>query len=119
MGLDGKPRDMHIDKGKQVSNLATLPKIVHTSQYTGQVVEIVRAPYFTTLLYQLNVDNGRQIALDTDQRRFHILTSIGGATTITAGEHTITLKQGQTALIPANVGAYTLAGPARVLCSMQ
>jgi mannose-6-phosphate isomerase len=119
MGLDGKPRAMHIDKGKQVANLETLPEIVHTHQYTGQVVEIVRAPYFVTLLYQLNADNGSQKALDTQQTRFHILTCIEGFATIAAGENSITLKQGQTALIPANLGAYTLTGPARVLCSSQ
>ncbi len=119
MGLDGKPRPLHIAKGQQVSNLDTLPKIVQTQQQTGQVVEIVSSPFFTTRLYQLNAANGPHIALDTAQQHFHILTNIEGAATINSGDDVIELGLGQTALIPASLGSYTLTGPARVLWSAQ
>ncbi len=119
MGLDGKPRDLHIEKGKQVANLDSLPQIVHTGDNPAQVVEIVSAGYFTTLLYQLNDENGEEISLDTGGKRFHILTCIDGTATITAAGTGLTLDTGRTALIPASTGAYTLSGPARVLSSFQ
>lgn len=119
MGLDGKPRDLHIEKGVQVANLDALPKIVPTGSNPAQIVEIVRSPYFTTLLYQMNAANGREMALDTEGQRFHILTCIEGGVTVSAGADSITLDKGRTALMPANVGAYTLSGTAKVLCSSQ
>jgi mannose-6-phosphate isomerase len=85
VGLDGQPRELHIDKGKQVANLDSLPEIIHTGAQTGPVVEIVRAPYFITLLYQLNAANGTQVTLDTTGKRFHILTCISGSAQIMGG----------------------------------
>lgn len=119
LDLNGKPREMHIEKGKRVANLQSLPEIVHTGHQTGQIVEIVQSPYFTTLLYQLNDANGISIALNTERQRFHILTCIDGAAQVDAGETQVDLVKGRTALIPASVGAYTLSGHARVLASFQ
>ncbi len=119
MGLDGKPRPLHIEKSIQVANLDTLPEIIHTGSDPAQIVDIVSSDYFTTHLYQLNEENGTRINLDTQGERFHCLTCIEGAATITTPEMTVALEMGRTALIPANLGAYYLDGPARVLCSFQ
>jgi mannose-6-phosphate isomerase len=119
MGLDGQPRALHIDKGKQVANLDTLPTIVHTSGDTGQTVDIVREQYFTTLLYQINPANGQRLTLDTGGQCFHILTCIDGTATVTAGQTQLALEKGRTALVPACLGAYVLEGRAKVLCSYQ
>ncbi|HLV34272.1 MAG TPA: type I phosphomannose isomerase catalytic subunit [Spirillospora sp.] len=119
VGLDGRPRELHIEKGKQVANLDSLPQIVHTGHRTEQVVEIVRTPYFTTLLYQLNPDNGTRIELDPAGQRFHILTCIAGAARILADAPPLDLAKGRTALIPASTRTYTLEGTAQVLCSFQ
>jgi mannose-6-phosphate isomerase class I len=70
-------------------------------------------------LHQLDARNGTRISLDTAGRRFHILTCIEGDALITAGDMTVELAMGQTALIPANTGVYTLSGTARVLRSNQ
>lgn len=119
MDLNGQPRPLHIEKGVQVSNLDSLPDIKHTAGNNMPVVDIVSSPYFITLLHQLNPRNGTRITLDTGGRRFHILTSIDGEATITAGENSVQLGMGQTALIPANQGVYTLSGEARILRSYQ
>ncbi len=119
MGLDGKPRQLHIDKGIQVANLHSLPEIIHTGQDDAQIVDIVHSEYFTTLLYQLNAENGERLNLDTSGKLFHILTSIEGTATITKDNVILQLKKGQSALIPASLGAYFLDGPARILCSFQ
>jgi len=119
LGLDGKPREMHIEKGKRVANLNTLPEIIHTAQNPAQVVEIVDSPFFVTRLYQLNDAVGTHVDLDTGGTRFHILTCIDGLVSVSAGAIQIELAKGRTALIPASVGAYTLEGTGRVLCSYQ
>jgi mannose-6-phosphate isomerase len=120
MGLDGKPRALHIDKGLKVANLETLPEIRHTRHDTGKQVEVVRSPYFYTNLYQLNAINGQSAVLDTHGRRFHSLTCIDGSAVVRAGEHEVMFEKGQTVLIPAVSGAYTLsADDARILLSAQ
>jgi mannose-6-phosphate isomerase len=119
MGLDGKPRPLHIEKSLAVANLATLPPIKHTAGNPMPVVDIVQSEYFTTLLHQMNPRNGTRISLDTQGRQFHILTCIEGQATIEARDAQLDLQTGQTALIPACQGRYALSGTARVLRSFQ
>jgi mannose-6-phosphate isomerase len=119
MGLDGKPRPLHIEKSLAVANLDAVPPIHHTAGNNMPIVDIVQSPYFTTLLHQMNPRNGRRISLDSQGRQFHILTCIEGQATIEAGAEQVDLQIGQTALIPACHGRYTLSGTARVLRSFQ
>jgi mannose-6-phosphate isomerase len=119
LGLDGQPRPLHIEKGTQVANLESLPQIIHTGDQTGQVVEIVSAAYFVTRLYQLNARNGDSVLLDTGGDRFHVLTCIEGTAAAAVDGETVDFTTGQTVLIPAAVGGYTLSGPGRVLWSAQ
>ena len=119
LGLDGQPRELHIEKGIQVANLDSVPEIDRTGANHEQVVEIVRSDYFTTLLYQLSPTRGEQVTLDTGGQHFHILTCIEGRAAVSAPAGDITLRTGQTALIPANLGMYTLSGSAKVLNSAQ
>ncbi len=119
MGLDGKPRPLHIEKSLTVANLDTLPPIKHTAGNQMPVVDIVQSEYFSTLLHQMNPRNGTRISLDTQGRQFHTLTCIEGQATIEAGVERLDIQTGQTALIPACQGRYTLSGTARVLRSSQ
>jgi mannose-6-phosphate isomerase len=119
MDLNGKPRTLHIEKGVAVSNLDSLPPIVPTADNQLPIVDLVRTPFFNTLLHQLTPRNGMRISLDTAGRHFHILTSIGGSAVLRAGDYSVTLGMGQTALIPACIGVYTLEGEARILRSFQ
>lgn len=115
MGLDGKPRPMHIDKGVKVSNLESVPQMSHPGSDPTPVVTVVKGKFFQTALHRIH---GAQ-ALDTHGRYFHALTCIGGSVDIAAGETTIRLQTGQTAMIPACVGAYTVSGTGNVLRSWQ
>lgn len=112
MGLDGKPRQLHIEKGVQVSNVESLPEVTHP---IGDNVVMVSCPYFETMRHTL-IDSSVQLATDGF---FHALTCIDGTLTITHGETTITLEKGETAVIPANLGAYMLVGTGTVLRSYQ
>ncbi len=109
MGLDGKPRPLHIEKGLQVANLASLPQIEHVPIEDGLESDIVRTPYFHTRIFRLGGINPRQATLDTGSRRFHCLTSVHGSAVIHWAGESVAFGLGQTVLIPAALGAYTLA----------
>lgn len=114
LDLDGRPRALHIEKGVQVADLASVPQIVHAAAATGPVVDIVRSPFFVTRLYRLAMGSAR---LDTGGTRFHTLTCVDGAARLAWVSGNIALETGQTVLVPACTGAYRLDGRGQVLCS--
>ncbi len=117
MGLDGKPRPLHVDKALEVARLGRLPVISYIGGERDEQVNVVESPFFRTVLHQLR---GEAVELDTGGRVFHALTCIHGeAQVISDGEPALTLATGQTAFIPAAVGGYRLTGTAKVLRSYQ
>jgi mannose-6-phosphate isomerase len=119
LGLDGKPRALHVEKSIAVANTETLPSIRHTGGSTAAEVEIVDGEYFRTVLHQLNAANDDSVDLNTGKQAFHILTCIEGALTVQHDEMLVSLGIGQTALVPAALGRYTLRGSGKVLRSWQ
>lgn len=115
MGLDGKPRPLHIEKSLIVSNTESLPQITHADQ-TGKTVTVIQGEYFVTLRHDLHNDS---VHLNTNGQVFHALTCIEGQVQAEAGEVSVPFEVGQSVLIPASLGAYTLSGNGRVLNSMQ
>lgn len=117
MGLDGKPRPLHIEKALEVARLGRLPVIRYIGGEADAVVDVVESPFFKTLLHQLE---GGSVDLDTEGRVFHALTCIEGEAEITsAGSPALRLEMGRTAFIPAALGGYRLTGTAKVLRSYQ
>jgi len=112
VGLDGQPRELHVDKGVQVSGVDSLPALTHP---TGETVEMVRSDYFVTTRHRLQDD---RLEIPTEGR-FHALTCIEGALSITHDETTIILSTGDSALIPASLGAYIVLGTGTLLRSTQ
>lgn len=119
MGLDGKPRQLHIEKGIAVSNTDSLPPIRHTDGDQSAEVEIVRSPFFVTVLHQLNAQNGETAQLNTEKHTFHILTCIEGCARVAHDETAVDLAEGQTVLIPSSLGHYEIHGISKVLRSWQ
>ena len=76
----------------------------------------MNSPFFKTVMEQLR---GTSVDLDTEGKVFHALTCIEGEAQISAGEEAISLRTGQTALIPAKIGRYTIRGTAKILRSYQ
>ena len=110
LGLDGKPRTMHIEKGVQVSNVDVIPEVTHP---TGE--EIVSGDYFQTLRHTLQ---GNTLSLSTNGH-FHALTCIAGKVRIEHHVESVDINKGQTALVPAALGDYTLSGNGTVLRSFM
>ena len=111
LGLDGKPRELHIEKGLRVADLGSLPEVARPE---GDL--LVAGPYFRTWRHRLR--NG-SLAIDTDGR-FQALTCIGGSLRVDAqGHDSIALAAGETCLMPACLGRFTLTGSGTVLRSCQ
>lgn len=111
MGLDGKPRDLHINKGVAVSNVDFLPVVTHP---TGELM--VEGDYFRTMCHQLKDE---KLLIPTGGH-FHSLTCIEGEITMSAeGHEDVILYLGQTGLIPACIGQFSIAGTGAVLRSFQ
>jgi mannose-6-phosphate isomerase len=115
MGLDGKPRQLHIEKGVQVSNLASVPQVTHPARDSSPVVTMVQGEFFTTTLYRLQRDS-RSIQTNGN---FHALTCIDGAIVVEANGVSVAMTTGQTVMIPAACAVYTLSGVGQVLRSSQ
>ena len=108
MGLDGNPRELHIEKGVQVSNLDKLPEVTHPMDNM-----MVDGKYFQT---QRHIVDSTGIALTTNGA-FHSITCIEGDVHIEHPIEMVELQLGQTALIPATLGDYSLVGNGTVLRS--
>lgn len=113
MGLDGNPRELHIDKGVQVSNVDDLPEVTHPTDDSQPIVD---GAFFQTYRHSLDDD---MITLDTGGNLFHALSCIDGQCSVSGGEQTVNFSKGQSVLIPANLGNYTLSGDGVVLRSLQ
>ena len=111
MGLDGQPRELHIKKGVQVSNLESLPDVTHPD---GELM--VDGEYFQTFRHEID---HIKLAIPTNNN-FHSLTCIAGEIVISSdGYEDITLYHGQTGLIPACISEFAIEGTGTVLRSFQ
>jgi len=111
MGLDGNPRELHIEKGVTVSNLETLPDVQHPD---GELM--VNGKFFQTTRHVLDGD----MLSFTTEGVFHSLTCIEGSVRIEHPSELVELEKGDTALIPAMLpGNYGLVGNGTVLRSFM
>lgn len=113
MGLDGNPRPLHIEKSLEVANFGFLPKIHETATDESAAVDVVRSPFFNTVLHRLD---GDAVPLPVGDV-FHILTCIAGKVAVTVAGERLALLKGQSALIPASLTAFALEGDGEVLRS--
>ena len=111
VGLDGRPRQLHIDKGLQVSNLGALPAVARPADGL-----IVAGDYFRTWRHRLKA---APMNISTEGR-FQSLTCINGQLRIQSkGHEVVILDKGQTALIPACIESFSIQGAGTVLRSCQ
>ena len=110
-GLDGKPRELHVQKGLRVSNLDGLPAITRPAD--GLIVD---GDYFRTWRHRLKQES-MNIATAGG---FQSLTCIEGRLRLQSkGHEAVVLGKGQTALIPACIEAFSIHGAGTVLRSCQ
>jgi mannose-6-phosphate isomerase len=119
LDLDGKPRQLHIEKGVRVSALDRLPELARAQEDDTPVRRLVASPYFHTFEHRLRPEMPESHI--STNGSFQILSLLSGTVRLQAGQESIDLTTGETALIPACLPAFTLhaSEPARLLRSYQ
>ena len=118
LGLDGKPRELHTELSKAAIDYTVLPDYKTPYQsIKNQENEIVSCKYFTTSLYELDKEVTKDMSgLDS----FVIAICVEGSGSLTDSEgNVVSLRQGETVLIPACSRSFTLLpeGSMKVLTS--
>lgn len=120
-GADGKPRELHIEKAVDVIDVnlrAGNNSHAKPQEFDGYTMtKLTRWSYFSACL----LDICGQADLTQDRDRFSCLLVTDGALTAVCsgesatGESRLDLKAGESAFIPAGLGAYTLKGKAKAI----
>lgn len=118
LGLDGKPRELHLDKALEVTDF--LGKV---SKRKSQGIKIqkdhenityyVVNPMFAVLLEEIKETVKKQ----TNPAHFLIYTCVEGKGRLSSKDTTIDLNYGDSVFLPAGLGEYTLNGKMSLLCS--
>ncbi|MCJ8013289.1 class I mannose-6-phosphate isomerase [Paenibacillus sp. KQZ6P-2] len=114
-GLDGKPRELHIEDSLNVTAFegsgATTMKT--DSLAAGEWLQLAKSPYF---IVEKGIVNGSW-SLETTPESFTILVICDGSGTLSWNNGSLEYKAGQCFLLPANLGSYSLEGQSTVLRS--
>lgn len=110
VGTDGKPRQLHIDKAVDVTNLCPAkpyPQSEPVDMGGWTKKRLAKCEYFTVDV--INVDTSA--ALEADKSSFvNILVLDGGCVLSSEGNDAIELKKGDSVFIPAGLGKFELTG---------
>lgn len=117
VGLDGRPRELHIQKALDVIEFSSgkkVPKIkgieIEGQGYTSTTY--VTCPYFT--MDVLNISTNYETCLDG--RNFEVLMAIDGQFNIEYNfSQKVEVKRGETVLIPASIGRYKVEGRGKLI----
>lgn len=102
IGVDGKPRELHVDKALDVTDLVPAPD--YNFADNGECGELlVKCDYFTVRKLTANTE------LNADSSSFHSVLLLSGSANIEYGDgENITIKKGETIFIPAGLGEYKI-----------
>lgn len=114
-GLDGKPRELHIEDSLNVtayegSGASTMNT---DGAVAGEWLQLAKSPYF---IVEKGIVKGPW-KLTTTEDSFTILVMCDGEGTLSWDGGSQAYKSGQCFLLPANLGSYTLEGNSTVLRS--
>lgn len=117
-GLDGKPRELHIEKAVDVTKCTApegnLDPEGMPVKHDGYVsILLSECPYFT----MTSIDVDTLYADDADETSFVSLVVLDGEGTIKCGDESRELKKGDSIFIPANTGSYYISGKVKLLHS--
>ena len=113
---DGNPRELHVEKALDVSDLTGRPALPDRTAPLAQEAGADRdllgdCDYFHTERCTLH----GAAEFGTDGTSFHALNCVHGSVRLTAGDYQTVLAQGDCVLVPADCGRYTLEGTGTVL----
>ncbi|NDV69094.1 type I phosphomannose isomerase catalytic subunit [Dysgonomonas sp. 25] len=114
LGVDGKPRELHTEEAKDAIDYTMHDDYrTHYEKKENLPVELVECKYFTTDLLELTKNLSRDYsAIDS----FVIFICMGGACTIRDNKgNELSVKQGESVLIPADTENVTIEPQGNVL----
>lgn len=109
VGADGKPRQLHIDKAVEVTNLCPAKPYPKTDSFeeNGAVKRLLsKCEYFTVY----SVDAEKEASFNADETSFHSILILEGEAVLKCGEEVLPLKKGDSVFVPAGCGEYSLTG---------
>jgi mannose-6-phosphate isomerase len=98
-------RPLHLEKSLAAIHLEATARPQPRPALQAGAARLCQAPYFTLELLEVQ---GQALGLDTQGASFHALTVISGAVELRAAGATLLLERFDTAVTPADCGAYTL-----------
>lgn len=111
LGKDGKPRQLHINKAIDVINVQTKPELKHDAN--EECNTLVQSEFFTVEKIKV-----KQEYKDTSSKEsFYAVNIIEGNGKIETQDTQYEIKKGDSFLIPANLGEYTVKGKLEFLKS--
>ena len=114
-GASGEKRELHLDKALEVADLSPGEHAKVTPRALGEgKTELLNTEHFAVERWEVS---GMQNET-TDPESFDILTVIEGGLELTAGAKVgekISLSRGESVVLPASLGDYTLQGHATLL----
>ena len=107
LGLDGKPRELHVEQSKDAVDYSVLDD--YKTSYTSELnkpVSLVECNYFKTHLLELS--EAVEIPVKANDS-FMIVICLEGAGRLTdSNGYSLELKQGETVLVPASIESVSL-----------
>lgn len=105
VGADGKPRELHIERAKDVTNLTPMTEAPDFGTHLAD------CDYFTV---DSLVTDGTYTG-STDGTTFHSILILDGEGELCAGDETVAFRRGDSLFVSADQGSYTLRGKAEAL----
>lgn len=115
VGNDGKPRELHVEKAKDVTDLCPAKAYpeAETEEKDGYTIKLLSScEYFTTNAVKVS----SKATLNADDKSFHsILVLEGNGTMKSNDDDTLKVKKGDSVFIPAGTGEYEVEGDLSVI----
>jgi len=106
-GADGKLRELHLEKALEIATLSKGQNAKVIPQMLSETVTcLIQSDFFVMERWTIT----ETLRNRTDPRSLEFITVLEGSVSITAGGETLTLVQAESAVLPAQLGEYQLAG---------
>lgn len=117
VGADGKPRELHVEKALDVTNLteADEPKVDYTlTEGDGYKKGVLAScEYFHVEAIQVS----EQVELVADEKSFHSILVVEGSGYVLSSKEKMAVKKGDSVFLPAGYGTYCIDGECKVILS--
>jgi mannose-6-phosphate isomerase len=110
-GIDGKPRELHVEKAMDVIDFDKNKSIKQVnglivSKNDNKLTYYIANKYFAVIKYEIKT----KLTENSDEERFFIFTCIQGNATIESENFSEQVNIGDSIFIPAGLGRYTIVG---------